>query len=166
MNLKKNKLVFLFLIISWVLTIIILIFYFKHLIEKERIEMISLIEKEQGVEVLPDFDDVWQMRQEESDNSNGKISRYFLSEVKLIDGYYTPIVHSCLFDEQGKAMHPSYIYDTWSISIYPEKEPEIALIKYLLLPEDNDDFQLDESCYIKEIKTERDWQEIEKKYGF
>ncbi len=90
------------------------------------------------------------------------IDRYYLSGVKLIDNSYIPMIHACLHREN----YPSYIYHTWSSINYPEYTPEIALVKYLLLPEDNDNFKPNKSCYIKEIKSDSDWKEIQELYEF
>jgi hypothetical protein len=90
------------------------------------------------------------------------ISRYFLSGVKLIDNSYIPMIHACLHREN----YPSYIYHTWSSINYPEYTPEIALIKYRLLPEDNDNFKPNSSCYLREIITENDLRNVEQVYGF
>ncbi len=94
------------------------------------------------------------------------IERYFLSEVELINLHYTAKIHTCLY-ERGRPIYPPYVYDTWALVNYPEEPfPQIILIRYLLLPEDNPDFRPDKNCFIKEIKTEKDWQELKEKYGF
>jgi hypothetical protein len=94
------------------------------------------------------------------------VERYFLSEVAKRDNYFVPLVHDCLF-QNGKPLYPSYLYGSWEILYFPKDPPyQIALVRYLLLPEDNPSFKLDKSCFIKEIKTEEDWKEVEKKYGF
>lgn len=94
------------------------------------------------------------------------IDRYFLAKIDLINGYYTPTVHLCLF-ENGDPVYSQYLYETWAIVTHPKDlTPVISLVKYQLLPEDNDDFQLDKNCFIKEIKTENDWRELKDKYGF
>ena len=94
------------------------------------------------------------------------IERYFLSKVELIGNYYTPVVHLCLFKD-GKPIYPQYVYETWALRNYPSKQiPEVALVRYKLLPQDNVNFNLDKDCFIKEVKTDKDWQEVEEKYGF
>ena len=66
-----------------------------------------------------------------------------------------------------KPIYPSYIYDTWSALTYPDHHcPQIALVRYLLLPQDNVNFQPNKAYYIKEIKEEQDWQLIKESYGF
>ncbi len=93
------------------------------------------------------------------------VERYFLSEVKLIEARYTPVINTCLI-EDNKPLYPPYVYETRSTVYYPEERPDTALVRYLLLPEDNPDFQPDTACYIKEIEAEADWQEVEERYGF
>jgi len=94
------------------------------------------------------------------------VARYFLSNVKLINNHYVPVVHLCLF-VNGKPIYPSYVYGYWSLLNYPnDLSPKIVLVKYLLLPEDSANFHLNSNCYIKEIKTDKDWKEVQEKYGF
>jgi hypothetical protein len=94
------------------------------------------------------------------------IRRFFLSEV-VVNDLYVPKIHVCLFNQNDSPRYPHYIYDSWSSLSYPEESfPEIALVRYLLLPEDNDFFQPDKSCYIKEIVSENDWIEVNGKYKF
>lgn len=91
---------------------------------------------------------------------------YFLSKVELVNNYYTPLVHLCLF-ENGLPKYPQYLYETWSLVNYPSKGiPQISLVRYVLLPQDDASFKLDSQCFLKEITTEKDWQEVQKKYGF
>ena len=93
------------------------------------------------------------------------VERYFFSQVQLVDGYYIPTVNLCLY-ELGQPLYPSYVYDTFSTLYHPQNSPyQKALVRFLLLPEDNEDFRLSSNCFIKEIKSEQDWQEIES-YGF
>jgi len=94
-----------------------------------------------------------------------RVERYFLSEVDGVSSSFSLRVHDCLF-AGGRTIYPLYIYGTWSYLAYPDAIPEIALVRYLLLPEDNPNFQPDKNCFIKEIKTEQDWQEVEEKYNF
>jgi len=94
------------------------------------------------------------------------IGRYFLTKVKLINNSYIPLVNLCLF-QNGQPIYPLYIYETWSLVNYPDSlNPQKALVKFLLLPKDNKNFQLDKSCFLKEIKTDADWIEMENKYNF
>jgi hypothetical protein len=166
-NKKERNILFLFILIV-TLVIIILFFYFNNLIKKERLEAKKDFERiilESGG--IPDnlLDNKEQTSQETLNRlREDRIARYFLSEVELINNLYTPIIHICLH-ETGVPIYSSYIYETWSLLDYPKDKPEIALIRYLLLPEDNDNFKPNESCYIKEIESENDWKEIEK-YNF
>jgi hypothetical protein len=167
---KKDRLIFSALIMGGILAMIFLVFYFKSLIEKERSEVVKEFEKiflEGRTEDKPillespeptSLETLFRLRE-------AGIERYFLTGVELIGDYYTPTIHTCLFEE-GKPIYPLYIYETWSEANYPELKPEISLIRYLLLPEDNLNFQPDKNCFIKEIKTEQDWQELKEKYDF
>lgn len=170
-KLKKDRMAFLILVIAGILAISFSIFYFKSLVDKERLETKRKLEEilrqmESGAIPAPP-EEIEQVSPETLYRLREVgVERYFLSEVKLIGVYYTPMVHTCLFEKE-KPIYPLYIYETQSLAIYPEKPPpEIALIRYLLLPEDNPDFQPDKACYIKEIKTDEDWQEVEEEYGF
>jgi len=165
---SKEVLLFLILISSVILVIVFSGFYFKYLVDNEMLEMKKDLERI-----------IWQLERkteppEKIEQAHPEtlhrlretgVERYFLSDVKLIGFYYTPVIHACLFEE-GRPIHPFYIYETWSMVDYPEPSPEIALVRYLLLPEDNSDFQPERNCYIKKIKTEQDWRELEEKYGF
>ena len=84
--------------------------------------------------------------------------RYFLSEVELIENRYSPSLTRCLFDEQG-----TQLYQEWSAIYYPADPPyEAALVRLKL----NKGISLSDACFIREIVTEKDWQEIEKTYNF
>lgn len=169
-KLNKDRLTLLALIMGGILVVSFLGFYFKSLIEKERLEMKKDLEKiiwqlEKEVDSAP-----LERIEEASPETlhrlrESGIERYFLSEVELIGVHYTPILHACLYEKE-KPIYFSYVYETWSLVDYPESKPEIALIRYLLLPEDNSDFQPNKTCYIKEIKSEKDWQELKEKYNF
>jgi hypothetical protein len=94
------------------------------------------------------------------------ISRYFLTETERINNHYVPRVYLCLFNN-GEPIYPRYVYENWALLNYPnDLNPEIQLIKLILLPQDNNNFQLNKDCFLKEIKTAKDWQEVEEKYGF
>ena len=94
------------------------------------------------------------------------IERYFLSEINLIASRYTSKIHTCLYNG-NRPRFPQYIYETWSMLSYPQNPPhEIALVRYSLLPVDNNRFIIDDDCYIKEIDTPADWAYVSKKYGF
>ncbi len=93
------------------------------------------------------------------------VSRYFLSEIELIENVYVVKTHSCLYDENNNPLYPKYFYETWSLLDYPKEDPKIGLIRYSVLPEDNSLFNLDKNCYIEEIKSESQWEAI-KKYNF
>jgi hypothetical protein len=167
---KKELLFFLSITLIVVFLFIFLIFYFRGLLKEERLIMKKELEK--IVWQKAEKGDLKIMSEEEKtlpetfyQLKESGVERYFLSEVELIDVYYTPIIHLCLY-EKGKTVFPLYVYETWSTLYFPDQKPEIALIKYLLLPEDNSEFQPNKSCYIKEIKTEDDWQEINEKYNF
>jgi len=166
-KLKQDRLAFLALIMGGILAMSFLVFYFRSLIEKERL----WIRKELEGILLQETGPISAERSEPTSQETlfslreTGVERYFLSEVELIDARYTPIVHTCLFAEE-EPIYPLYVYETWSMLDYPELKPEIALMRYLLLPEDDPDFQPDKNCFIKEIKTEKDWQELEEKYGF
>lgn len=170
---KKNNLFFLSLTVFLIALVLFLGFYFKGLIEKEK-NAIAEIKKD-----LTKI--IWQLEEEKQINlpetervhpetmqklKETGIERYFLSEVELINFHYTPTIHLCLFSV-GMPIYPLYLYESWSQAVYPNEPPyQIALVKYLLLPEDNFDFQPEKDCFIKEIKTEKDWQEVKEKYGF
>ena len=84
--------------------------------------------------------------------------RYFLSEVELIENTYTPALIKCLFDEEG-----NQIYQQWSVIYYPSYPAyEVALVRVEL----NEGISLSDTCFIKEMLTEKDWLEIETKYNF
>jgi len=94
------------------------------------------------------------------------ISRYFLTETERINNHYVPRVYLCLFNN-GEPIYPRYVYENWALLNYPnDLNPKIQLIKLILLPQDNNNFQLNKDCFLKEIKTAKDWQEVEEKYGF
>ncbi len=167
-EIKQEKFfLFLFSLII-ILIILILFFYFNNLIKKERLESEKRLERlilESGK--LPK--NLLENQEQTSPETLNKlresaISRYFLSNIELINNSYTPIIQTCLY-KGGSAIYPLYIYETWSSVNYPEDKPEVALIRYLLLPGDNDNFKPNQSCYIKEIVTDNDWREIEK-YNF
>ena len=165
---NKERLATLALFTAGILAMLFLGFYFKHVFEEERLAL----RKELGRSFLEDELAVAERPEPTSQETLFRlretgVERYFLSEVKLIDGSFAPTIYACLFREQGDPIHPRYVYETWSVVRYPEQPPaQIALMRYILLPEDNTDFQPDSSCYIKEIKTEEDWRELEEKYGF
>ncbi len=166
---KKNKTFVSILIVSVILTVVVSFVYFKKSIERERLETKREMEKiiwdsRQTPENLTEREDEITPQTLQRLEQSG-INRYFLSEIKLINNLYTPVINICLTDK-GISIYPRYVYETWSMLDYPDIEPEIGLIRYKLLPEDNDSFQPNETCYIKEIKTEKDWQEIEEKYDF
>ncbi len=163
-----NKKTFLSFVFFLILIIIFLMIYFGTLIRKERLEMKRDLEKivwDSGVRQEITVQDQRQTHPETFiELRESGIDRYFLTEVDFINNSYTPVIHTCLF-EKGMPIYPSYVYETWARINYPDNRPEIAIVRYRLLPEDNNDFQPNETCYIKEIKTESDWQEIEQ-YGF
>lgn len=137
--------------------------YFKNLFLKEKTEILREIKKSLLEKQIPEKATFPETISALKDVG---IERYFLSEITLINGYYTPKIHLCLFKEE-KPIYPSYIYDTWSVLTYPDHHyPQIALVRYLLLPQDNVNFQPNKACYIKEIKEEKDWQLIKENYGF
>jgi len=164
---KKDISFFAFFVILIILIMIFGGLYFKFMFEQERLAL----RKELGI-ILEEDPAVKERREPTSAETLFRlretgVERYFLSEVQLIDGRFTPAIHACLFGEEGDPLYPRYVYETWSAVRYPEQPPtQIALMRYLLLPEDNLDFQPDTACYIKEIKTEADWREVEEKYGF
>jgi len=169
MKLKKDRLIFSVLAIGGISAVILSGFYFKSLIEKERLEARKELEKilleigpalpESGKNESTSPETLFELKET-------GIERFFLSEVELVDVYYVPTIHLCLFDK-GRPIYPLYVYESWSLLNYPEKPPpQIALVRYLLLPRDNPAFQPDKACFIKEIKTEKDWQELGEKYGF
>ena len=169
-DLNKDKLVFLVLIAGGIIIIILSGFYFKALIRQELLIVRKEIEESLSKEGSGSGLTSTKKSERTSPETILKlreagIERYFLSEVQLIDGRFTPTVHTCLFKDD-ELIYPPYIYETNAMVIYPEIKPEIILVRYLLLPEDNTDFQPDGSCYIKEIETDQDWQELEEKYGF
>lgn len=169
-KLKTKKINFFVLILgaSVFLAVVLSGFYFRGLIYKERLKMEKDLEEviyslQRGAEFVP--------VEETSPETllrlkKAGIERYFLSEVELIGAYYVSKIHRCLYEE-GRPIYPRYVYETWSSINYPkDPPPQIVLIRYLLLPEDNSGFQPDKSCFIMEIESEEDWQEAEKKYGF
>jgi len=84
--------------------------------------------------------------------------RYFLSRVELIENRYIPVLAKCLINKEGKKS-----YKQWSAIYHPSHPPyEVALVRV--------EFQkggsLDKSGFIREIKIEKDWQEVEAKYNF
>ncbi len=167
-DLKKNKTFLSILIVSIILAFAVSFIFFNRIIERERLKMKREMEKiiwnsGQTPENLSEREDETTPQAFQRLEQSG-INRYFLSEVKLINNRYTPIINTCLTDK-GVPIYPSYIYETWSRINYPDSEPEIGLIRYKLLSEDNDDFQPNETCYIKEIKTDSDWQEVKEKYN-
>lgn len=175
---KKNKPIFLFILtgIFFILILIILGFYFLNLIKQERImirESLNTInqttsEPNNIVSQVPAYEPYLDQGFSESfiQAQSNKIPRFFLSDIKIINSLYTPIVHTCLF-QNGEPIYPRYIYETWSSLSFPTSaNPEITLVKYSLLPEDNANFQPNSDCFIKEIKTEEDWREIGQKYNF
>lgn len=169
MKLKRDRLILSVLVAGGILAVSISGFYFKSLIEKERLEAKKELERilleARSTSTLPEKNEPTSPETLFELKETG-IERYFLSEVELVDVYYVPTVHLCLF-ERGKPIYPLYVYETWSLLIYPEKPPpQIALVRYLLLPRDNPDFQPNKTCFIKEIKNEKDWQELREKYGF
>jgi len=83
--------------------------------------------------------------------------RYFLSEVELTENMYTPTITRCFFDEQGE------VYRQWSAVYHPSDPPyRVVLVRVELL----ENTSLNETCFIKEIATEEDWEEVEARYGF
>ena len=163
---QDRPIVLLILTTGVVLIIIFFGFYFWRMIQKERLIMRQELDKAlrqierngpgpigEGEIISPET--IFRLKE-------SGVERYFLSKVEN----YDIIIHNCLF-ERGRPIYPSYVYGTWSFVFYPEKPPpEIALVKYLLLPEDSARFQPNRECFIREIKTERDWQEIGERYNF
>ena len=146
------------------LIIVSLILYFQHYLKQERFIMTKAIENMQQQSGVESASSVSPLTLQELKKSG--IERYFLSKVDLVGNYYTPLVHLCLFDN-GKPIYSQYVYETWALVNYPNTGiPKINLVRYLLLPRDNSNFQPDEKCFIKEIKTEQDWKDIQTKYGF
>ena len=149
-----------------VLAVVFSGFYFKNLIEKERLEM----QKELGragqliSTKRPEISDMAHLEKLQRLQKE-RVERYFLSEVDWTGSSFGLRMHDCLYSG-NRPIYPFYIYETWSYLAYPDAIPEIALVRYLLLPEDNTDFQPDKNCFIKEIKTEQDWREVEEKYNF
>ena len=85
-------------------------------------------------------------------------ARYFLSQVEVIENRHTPALVKCLFDEKETPL-----YQEWSAIYYPSDPPyEVALVRVEL----NEGISLSDTCFIKEMLTEKDWQEIETKYNF
>ncbi|MEM3504145.1 MAG: hypothetical protein QW134_07985, partial [Nitrososphaeria archaeon] len=77
------------------------------------------------------------------------ITRYFLSEVEVINNHYVPKVYLCLFNN-GQPLYSKYIYETWAQMNYPNNyQPKITLLKFRVLPKDNEKFHIDSSCFIK-----------------
>ena len=155
----------LYLIVGVNLLIILgLVLYFQHSLRQERFIMTKAIENMQQQSGVESASSVSPLTLQELKKSG--IERYFLSKVDLVGNYYTPLVHLCLFDN-GKPIYSQYVYETWALVNYPNTGiPKISLVRYLLLPQDNSNFQPDEKCFIKEIKTEQDWKDIQTKYGF
>lgn len=85
-------------------------------------------------------------------------ARYFLSKVKLIKHQYIPTFITCLTDAKENE-----VYHRWS-AIYSPLEPpyEVVLIRIQL----KETVVLNDSCFIKEIKSGEDWQEVKLKYNF
>ena len=162
--LKKNSHFLIIVLGLNVLMVLIIILYFhfafnrEHFIIKKALENINQQPRGEDISLVSPL--IIEKLQKSG------IERYFLSKVELIGNYYTPVVHLCLFKD-GKPIYSQYVYETWALINYPSKQiPEVALVRYKLLPEDNINFNLDKSCFIKEIKTSKDWQEIEENYGF
>jgi hypothetical protein len=161
----KNKLVFIAIIVVLVAIIIFLSWWFKRELEDQRLAIEMAFTKIANIQYqasgsVPERSvaDLERLSQE-------AIERYFFSEVQLIDNYYIPKINLCLH-ELGQPIYPLYVYDTFSTLYYPEKPPyQKALVRFLLLPEDNVSFQPDSKCFTKEIKSDGDWEDLAK-YGF
>ncbi|MGB9707515.1 MAG: hypothetical protein ACPL1D_02050 [Microgenomates group bacterium] len=94
------------------------------------------------------------------------VTHFYLSELEKINNHYVPKVYLCLF-KNGQPIYPRYVYENWSQLNYPNNiNPKVSLLKFIFLPEDDKDFIIDSKCYLKEIKTDRDWQNVKEKYGF
>jgi hypothetical protein len=177
-NIKKQENKFIALLI-----LIVVVFLFVVLFG---IYLGGLVKKERGISQDKSKDAVLQLENEkEMETSNDeeilndkfvssevlnqpkelRIGRYFLTDIKLIDNYYYAMIDTCLREDKT-SNYPDYIWGTWSQLDYPDFNPEVALVRYLLFPEDNDDFKPNKACYIKEIKTDKDWQEVKEKYNF
>lgn len=170
-KIQLTKLDLIILTTSALLIIIILGFYFKYLINKEIVGIRkelnqTLLQSGNNIETTAIIDNSATSPDLLAKLKESGIERYFLSKVEVMNNHYIPSVYLCLFKD-GKPIYPNYIYETWSLLNYPDNlSPEIMLVRYILLPEDNANFNLDKSCFIKEIKTAKDWQEVENKYGF
>ena len=146
------------------LIIVSLILYFQHYLKQERFIMTKAIENMQQQPTIESIPLVSPLTLQKLKKMG--IERYFLSRVDLVNNYFTPLIHLCLFDN-GKPIYSQYVYETWSLVNYPDTGiPKISLVRYLLLPDDNPSFQPNKECFIKEIITEQDWQDIKIKYGF
>jgi hypothetical protein len=163
-TIKKNSYFVIIVLGLNVLMVLIIILYFHFALNREHFIIKKALENINQQSAGGDVSLVSPLIIEKLQN-NG-VERYFLSKVELIGNYYTPVVHLCLFKD-GKPIYPQYVYETWALINYSSKQiPEVAMVRYKLLPEDNANFNLDKDCFIKEIKTTKDWQEVEEKYGF
>ena len=146
------------------LIIVSLILYFQHYLKQERFIMTKAIENMQQQLTRESIPLVSPLTLQKLKKMG--IERYFLSRVDLVNNYFTPLIHLCLFNN-GNPIYSQYVYETWSLVNYPDTGiPKISLVRYLLLPDDNPSFQPNKECFIKEIITEQDWQDIKIKYGF
>lgn len=169
-KIQFTKLQLITLLIGVFLIIIIIGIYFKYLISKE----IKIIQNKMDYSLTQSNGKGTTQIIDNSATSpvilaklkESGIERYFLSNVELMNNHYVPVIYLCLFKE-GKPIYPLYVYETWALVNYPDDlSPKVALIKYRLLPEDNANFNLDKNCFIREIRTDNDWQEMEEKYSF
>jgi len=146
------------------LIIVSLILYFQHYLKQERFIMTKAIENMQQQPTIESIPLVSPLTLQKLKKMG--IERYFLSRVDLVNNYFTPLIHLCLFNT-GNPIYSQYVYETWALVNYPDTGiPKISLVRYLLLPDDNPSFQPNKECFIKEIITEQDWQDIKIKYGF
>ena len=84
--------------------------------------------------------------------------RYFLSRVELVEKTYRPSLIKCLFGKEGNE-----VYREWSAIYYPYDPPyESALVRVELM----EGISLNEACFVKEMITEGDWEEVRTTYGF
>ena len=95
-----------------------------------------------------------QLASKQKVNRGYDTARYFLSKVELIKNRYTPHLIKCLSDKNGKE-----IYRQWSAIYYPAYPPyKVSLVRVVF----NKKTSLNSTCFIKEIKNKKDWQEVEK----
>lgn len=93
----------------------------------------------------------------QDDNNREKTVGFFLSKVGLVNGRHTPNVVKYLFKNNKP------LYKEWSAMYYPKSVPyDVALVRVKF----NKQERLERGCFIKEIKTKKDWEKVKIKYGF